>query len=44
MGLNNVMEDDGRVGNITVSNSSINNAIKSLTDIKKVLSDDHNFE
>ncbi len=35
------MEDDGGVGNITVSNSSINNAIKSLTDIKKVLSDDH---
>ena len=41
MGATNAMEDGGGVGKVTVSNKSVNSAVKTLTDIKKYLSDDH---
>ena len=41
MGATTVLEDGDGVGKVTVSNKSVSNAIKSLTDIKKLLSDDH---
>ena len=41
MGVTNVLEEDGGVGPITVKNTAITTALKSLAEIKETLDIDH---